>query len=194
LRDPDDPRRGLRVRGCILSVHSLERRLVLIQQVLAATLILLFAGFSIWISASALDRQETTFLRNSATQMAASIAVERHETADLATAVGAVLEEGAPVGAHIRVLDIAGHEVASTRGRVAPHETWRAVRVAVEGGGWVIASTSDEPRRRAVLALLLALTVTAVPLFLGFVWIAIDRRRQGWHDKIAGTLVIYDDD
>jgi uncharacterized RDD family membrane protein YckC len=27
--------------------------------------------------------------------------------------------------------------------------------------------------------------------FLGFLWILIDGRRQGWHDKIAGTLVIY---
>lgn len=27
--------------------------------------------------------------------------------------------------------------------------------------------------------------------FLGFFWIFIDERRQGWHDKIAGTLVIY---
>jgi uncharacterized RDD family membrane protein YckC len=26
---------------------------------------------------------------------------------------------------------------------------------------------------------------------LGFFWILIDDRRQGWHDKIAGTLVIY---
>lgn len=25
---------------------------------------------------------------------------------------------------------------------------------------------------------------------LGFLWIAFDKRKQGWHDKIAGTLVI----
>lgn len=36
--------------------------------------------------------------------------------------------------------------------------------------------------------------VSSLPLFLGFAWIAIDRRGQGWHDKIAGTLVVYDDD
>lgn len=29
-------------------------------------------------------------------------------------------------------------------------------------------------------------------LGLGFIWIIFDRRRQGWHDKLAGTLVIYD--
>lgn len=26
---------------------------------------------------------------------------------------------------------------------------------------------------------------------LGFLWIAFDRKKQGWHDKIAGTLVVY---
>ncbi len=35
--------------------------------------------------------------------------------------------------------------------------------------------------------------VSAAPLFLGFAWIAIDRRKQAWHDKIAGTRVIYEE-
>ena len=39
-----------------------------------------------------------------------------------------------------------------------------------------------------------AYLASIIPFFLGFVWIAIDRRKQAWHDKIAGTLVIYDDD
>ncbi|EAV2407511.1 RDD family protein, partial [Salmonella enterica] len=25
---------------------------------------------------------------------------------------------------------------------------------------------------------------------LGFFWIAFDRRKQGWHDKLAGTVVV----
>lgn len=29
-------------------------------------------------------------------------------------------------------------------------------------------------------------------LLLGFAWSAIDRRRQAFHDKIAGTVVVYD--
>ncbi len=32
--------------------------------------------------------------------------------------------------------------------------------------------------------------LSKLPLFLGFFWIAVDRRKQGWHDKIAGTCVI----
>ncbi len=32
--------------------------------------------------------------------------------------------------------------------------------------------------------------VSALPLGLGFIWIAFDRKKQGWHDKIARTLVV----
>lgn len=28
-------------------------------------------------------------------------------------------------------------------------------------------------------------------LFLGVIWVAFDSRKQGWHDKIAGTVVIF---
>jgi len=33
--------------------------------------------------------------------------------------------------------------------------------------------------------------VSAIPFFLGFIWILGDRRHEGWHDKIADTHVIY---
>ncbi len=29
---------------------------------------------------------------------------------------------------------------------------------------------------------------------LGFIWIAFDKRKQGWHDKLAGTVVIHEED
>ncbi len=32
--------------------------------------------------------------------------------------------------------------------------------------------------------------VSAIAFFLGFLWIAWDRDKQGWHDKIAGTRVV----
>lgn len=35
--------------------------------------------------------------------------------------------------------------------------------------------------------------VSALPLGLGFLWVIWDRRKQGWHDKIAGTVVVVDD-
>jgi uncharacterized RDD family membrane protein YckC len=36
-----------------------------------------------------------------------------------------------------------------------------------------------------------AYIVSLLPLGLGFLWIAWDRRKQGFHDKIARSLVIY---
>lgn len=32
--------------------------------------------------------------------------------------------------------------------------------------------------------------LSALPLFLGFVWVGIDKRKQGFHDKLAGTVVV----
>ncbi|MEJ2560439.1 MAG: RDD family protein [Anaerolineae bacterium] len=38
---------------------------------------------------------------------------------------------------------------------------------------------------------LIGYVLAALPLYLGFVWILADDRRQGWHDKVAGTCVVY---
>jgi len=35
--------------------------------------------------------------------------------------------------------------------------------------------------------------VSAIPMSIGFLWIAFDSHRQGWHDKIAHTYVIPSD-
>lgn len=45
--------------------------------------------------------------------------------------------------------------------------------------------------RQAVLRYL-AYIVSLLPLGLGFLWIAWDKRKQGFHDKIANTVVLYD--
>ena len=37
---------------------------------------------------------------------------------------------------------------------------------------------------------MIGLWVSAIPLYLGFIWIFIDARRRGWHDLISGTVVI----
>ncbi|MEM6985802.1 MAG: RDD family protein, partial [Pseudomonadota bacterium] len=31
----------------------------------------------------------------------------------------------------------------------------------------------------------------AIPLGIGILWVAFDKRKQGWHDKLAGTVVVY---
>lgn len=36
--------------------------------------------------------------------------------------------------------------------------------------------------------------ISALPLYLGFIWAARDKQKQGLHDKLANTLVIYHSD
>ncbi|MBP7967263.1 RDD family protein [Candidatus Woesebacteria bacterium] len=33
--------------------------------------------------------------------------------------------------------------------------------------------------------------VSGMVLGIGFIWVAFDKNKQGWHDKIANTFVIY---
>lgn len=59
----------------------------------------------------------------------------------------------------------------------------------------IIDATSGGPPATGRLVLrYFAYLVSLIPLGLGFLWIAIDRRKQGFHDKIANTVVVYDDD
>lgn len=32
--------------------------------------------------------------------------------------------------------------------------------------------------------------VSMIPLMLGIIWVAFDEKKQGWHDKLAGTVVV----
>ncbi|MDE2599190.1 MAG: RDD family protein [Rhodocyclaceae bacterium] len=32
--------------------------------------------------------------------------------------------------------------------------------------------------------------VSSIPLCIGLIWVGLDARKQGWHDKMAGTVVI----
>lgn len=42
----------------------------------------------------------------------------------------------------------------------------------------------------AALREVLGKLISTIGLFLGFLWIAWDREKQGWHDKIASTHVV----
>jgi len=33
--------------------------------------------------------------------------------------------------------------------------------------------------------------ISVIVCYLGFIWVAFDSRKQGWHDKIAGTVVLH---
>lgn len=54
----------------------------------------------------------------------------------------------------------------------------------------VDAQTGGKPSTRQFVIRYLGYYVASIPLFLGIIWVGIDKRKQGWHDKIAGTVVI----
>jgi uncharacterized RDD family membrane protein YckC len=54
----------------------------------------------------------------------------------------------------------------------------------------VDAKTSGEPSKKQLIIRYLGYFVSLLPLCLGFVWIFYDKRQQGFHDKLAGTVVI----
>ena len=58
----------------------------------------------------------------------------------------------------------------------------------------VDAATGRPPTPTRLVLRFLGYFVSALPLYLGFLWIGVDRRKQGWHDKIARTIVINSED
>ena len=58
----------------------------------------------------------------------------------------------------------------------------------------VDARTGGTPGILQLTVRFLAYLLSALPLYLGFLWVALDRRKQGWHDKIARTIVINSED
>jgi uncharacterized RDD family membrane protein YckC len=54
----------------------------------------------------------------------------------------------------------------------------------------VDARTGSEPSTVQWIVRYFAYLVSMLPLGLGFLWIAFDRRKQAWHDKIARTVVV----
>ena len=80
--------------------------------------------------------------------------------------------------------------------------------LAYFGGGWLILGRSPgmallglrivreedggRPGPGRVAVRYTGFLLSAAPLFLGFAWALLDPRRQAWHDKLAGTLVLAD--
>jgi len=54
----------------------------------------------------------------------------------------------------------------------------------------VDAETGGKPRNGQLVLRYLGYYVSMLPLFIGILWVAFDSRKQGWHDKIAGTVVV----
>ncbi|MDR2638719.1 MAG: RDD family protein, partial [Helicobacteraceae bacterium] len=58
------------------------------------------------------------------------------------------------------------------------------------GAKIVDAKTLGEPSVGQYIGRYLAYILSAIPLGLGFIWVAFDEKKRGWHDMLAGTLVI----
>lgn len=52
------------------------------------------------------------------------------------------------------------------------------------------ARTGNPPSSGQCVLRYLGYIVAMLPLGLGILWVAVDRRKQGLHDKIAGTVVV----
>ena len=42
----------------------------------------------------------------------------------------------------------------------------------------------------AAILRLIGYWISAIVFYIGYIWIFIDKRKRGWHDLIAGTVVI----
>jgi len=57
------------------------------------------------------------------------------------------------------------------------------------------ATLSPASMGKLTLRAVVLLVMWMIPILLiGLIWIAFDKRKQGWHDKLAGTVVIIVDD
>jgi uncharacterized RDD family membrane protein YckC len=54
----------------------------------------------------------------------------------------------------------------------------------------VDAKTGGKPSTRQFIGRYFGYFLSIIPLMLGIIWIGFDKRKQGWHDKLAGTVVI----
>jgi len=54
----------------------------------------------------------------------------------------------------------------------------------------VDAKTGEKPSTGQFVGRYFGYFVSMIPLMLGIIWVAFDKRKQGWHDKLAGTLVV----
>ncbi|MFT6094780.1 MAG: putative RDD family membrane protein YckC [Pseudohongiellaceae bacterium] len=58
------------------------------------------------------------------------------------------------------------------------------------GAKIVDAKTGSTPASGKLVIRYFAYIISLIPLGLGYFWIAFDARKQAWHDKLAGTVVV----
>jgi len=154
---------------------SLESRLVALQLLVAGVAIVVFAGSALWLTQRTLKLDETRLLSATLTQISEALDREWAEEGGLEPAARAVIEEDAPIGIRVDLLNEQRELVASNAPLTGPrpighrhraHAPMRRVEGHVARGAWVVVSLSTGPRQRALGALATALAIAAVPLFL----------------------------
>jgi len=58
------------------------------------------------------------------------------------------------------------------------------------GAKIVDAVTGEKPIPGQLVLRYIGYYVAMLPLFVGIIWVAFHRRKQGWHDKLARTVVV----
>ncbi len=54
----------------------------------------------------------------------------------------------------------------------------------------VDARCGQKPSTAQFIGRYFAYYISIIPFCLGSIWVAFDKRKQGWHDKLVGTVVI----
>ena len=54
----------------------------------------------------------------------------------------------------------------------------------------VDAKTGGKPSLRQLIIRYLGYIISTIPLCLGIFWVAFDKKKQGFHDKLANTVVV----
>ena len=54
----------------------------------------------------------------------------------------------------------------------------------------VDARTGGKPSLRQLIIRYLGYIISTIPLCLGIFWVAFDKKKQGFHDKLANTVVV----
>jgi len=60
------------------------------------------------------------------------------------------------------------------------------------GAKIVDATTGEKPSLGQWVIRYIGYFPASIIFFLGLMWVGWDKRKQGWHDKMAGTVVVYE--
>lgn len=55
----------------------------------------------------------------------------------------------------------------------------------------VDANTLETPSKKQAIIRFLGYILAGIPFFLGYIWVAFSKRKRGWHDMLANTVVIH---